>query len=393
MSQSRDSYYTPSDTARDLLQGLKATGALRVVDPAAGHGSLLQAVRARLPESLTYGIDADRLAVRQLALSSSVDMASCANFLEPNSLAASRVGRELREIGPDFVVMNPPFSYRGQGGVRVLFDNEIHRLSPAAVFVAKALSLWNPPLGLRAVMPMGVMRSERHAAFWSSLAKNYTLLEMGELPSSTFKGARVRSLVIEFLPRVSASPAAPDRIKVPTPSDEGQLLRCVCVDVIRGRVSRHQVPHEGAERPYLHTSELRSDDPVRATTRTAAARLASAGRMILLPRVGNPSSFRPVSVEGPIVLSDCLLAVRPLFENGESDLLARMSSNWADLARMFSGTGAPYLTVGRLSDFLSDLGYHPRFVEASSVPEPASCSCSYGTERDTSMVIHERLSA
>ncbi|MDP0699545.1 methyltransferase, partial [Klebsiella pneumoniae] len=117
MTSKQDSYYTPSDYAVKMADSIPSSVGLRIVDPAAGGGSLLRAAQSACPGAALFAIDSDPQAVALLHKAELGISISQANFLSNLSLRASNVGRSLRQTPPDLILLNPPFSYRGQEGV------------------------------------------------------------------------------------------------------------------------------------------------------------------------------------------------------------------------------------------------------------------------------------
>lgn len=336
-----------------------------------------------MPRARTLGVDLDARAVRKLARLRAVDLSSYANFLDARSFSRSAVGRELSLFSPDLIVMNPPFSYRGQGRHEVSLDGQLWRLSPAAAFIARALSLWTPRQGLRAVIPEGIFLGEKHAAFWAALSLRFHVEKRSSLPSTTFVGVRAKSLVIEIRPRLNNLVALSN---TDIPSVMRPRVSCTCVDVVRGRVPVHLVGIKNGEAPYLHTSSLRRGGPP-ATSMSSRLDLASFGELLLIPRVGNPSSFHPINVNGPVVLSDCLFGLRSLASGTAVKVHFLFRSRWDEICQLYSGTGASYTTVGRVSAFLQENGFNPRFVQASSLPGSFICSCGAAESPVTARIL------
>lgn len=352
-----------------MAHSIPSSVGLRIVDPAAGGGSLLRAAQSACPGAELFAIDSDPQAIALLHKAALGISVSQADFLSDSSLRASNVGRLLRKSPPDLILLNPPFSYRGQEGVPLALGERLIRVSPAAHFVWRALRLWAPRLGLRAVMPEGVVYGQRHSAYWKYLSQNYRIVEIDSLHSSVFRGARARSVLISLTPSDTDSSDDVSQVARIRP----QLVGCTCVEVVRGRVSMHRWEPDASGVPFVHTTDMRDEDLGGNAGRLAAASLATVGHFVVIPRVGNPSSFSPRLVSGSVVLSDCLLALRAPDYHSAVLLQQSVRENWRRLAREYVGTGASYLTVSKLMTYLIEQGYSPHFVKASALP--CACSC------------------
>ncbi|RZJ90125.1 MAG: hypothetical protein EOO20_09095 [Chryseobacterium sp.] len=79
------------------------------------------------------------------------------------------------------------------------------------------------------------------------------------------------------------------------------------------------------------------------------------GPAILLPRVGNPKSTKMCVIDGEVtyVLSDCVMAIK-FSDIREARILFRyLQDNWQMVADLYTGTGARYITVEKLMQFLN----------------------------------------
>src|SRR4051794_36808433 len=110
-----------------------------VGDVTAGRGSLLDAAGKRVGAPVgDVGTGVDPAVVRFLRRERPNWTSGLCNILSPVSRRASRCLKGLRFKA---VLLNPPFSYRGSQSRPVLFGDAEYRSSPAAAFVAAAMSL------------------------------------------------------------------------------------------------------------------------------------------------------------------------------------------------------------------------------------------------------------
>jgi hypothetical protein len=366
-----DLFYTPPWLADRLISLLPESISGEVLDPCAGEGALLEAVEKRFGnKARALAIDYDSGAINSLKARHPGWVVSRANFLHPNALAATRVYRTAI-LPVDAVVMNPPFSYRGNGGVEVKFRGFHGNVSPAVAFVINAIERFQPREGLWAIMPIGSLRSVRHSQFWRELSGSHDIEDHGNVSSSAFRGARATTRLLAIKPR--NSPVGPawaglmDRRGI---SSFRQVHRCLCIDVVRGRVPRHaqKGKAESNQAPYFHTTDFNSSSP-RATRE---ARLATEGPFLAIARVG---AFKPpLLVElDEVVLSDCVIAIRPRDTSVLAAVHESLAANMSPLIEAYQGTGAPYVTLADVRDYLEGLGWNPRIVGASAASPECRC--------------------
>lgn len=146
------------------------------------------------------------------------------------------------------------------------------------------------------------------------------------------------------------------------------------MEVIRGRVPVHRVSSLQAELgcEFVHTTHLQGTK-VNSNT-WLRPELASHGPLVLLPRVGAPASHKIVLTEtAPLVLSDCVYGLRTGNLHGARQLQDILVRNSRDLAALYSGSCALYLTVERLLDWLRLHDFCARRVRAN---EAFTCGCS-----------------
>jgi hypothetical protein len=110
--------------------------------------------------------------------------------------------------------------------------------------------------------------------------------------------------------------------------------------------------------PFVHSTELRQNMIDLHARRIRKGIAPIEGPAVLLPRVGLPDR-RKIAVLGPmkVVLSDCVLAIQCVTESEAAGLVRAMQRDWASIAQLYGGTGAPYLTMEQLANWLVSRGY------------------------------------
>ena len=364
-----------------------------IVDPAAGTGALLVAAEQSGRRFTPIALDSDPAVVSELRRKHPAWVVSAADSLSPRSRSRSRAWRFARSTGVEWVLLNPPFSYRGGPAVHTTIGDFSGRVSPSAQFLAMALNELQPRNGVVAVLPDGVVRGDKYDSFWEAVCQNHKLIEIADLRSSAFHGVRAhcRIVKIERLERLERlepgiSVGSLMRVSGPTSQRDG----CRCIEVIRGRIPRHVPLSGGGERAqFIHTTDV-LENLLRDTDRDAPIHLATPGPAVILPRIGKPQRKIATIARGSFALSDCLIALRPLGCRPEP-LAEELRDDVDALARAYRGTGAPYVTVRAITTFLLERGWHANATSAAAAP--GACTCGADVESATRLSLASTLSA
>jgi hypothetical protein len=116
----------------------------------------------------------------------------------------------------------------------------------------------------------------------------------------------------------------------------------------------------------IHSTSLRSIavDGINAvpekTCTVAKGRIS--GWMLLLPRVGFPKeeAFRAFYSKDEVQLSDCVIGMNFPSKVAASSAQKRIRAHWQSLLCLYKGTGARYITIDRLVDWLYGIGIRDR---------------------------------
>lgn len=344
-----DQYFTPQSVAQRIVETVEPRGdSFLCVDPTCGSGNLLSACEAALPGAVCVGIDRDARVIRNLRRAYPHWRLSVADLLCDRSLKAAAVFRTVERVS--LLVLNPPFSQSGRKSLGMAFGGEQFRVSPAMGYVLRSFEVFRPQFGAVAVVPESLLYSDVDREARCAIAAHYSVRELFELRSSTFSGARARTVAVQFLP--SAGVAVPSSQEGPSPR---HLLK-----LVRGCLAVHHALLGHGGTPYIHTTDLAEvvgGGPALRRTRASCKRSVS-GWQILLPRVGAPKEplVNPVFLPQTTELSDCVLGlgadVRVL--NRVANLIRK---EWLEFSNLYRGTGARYITVGRLATWFHERGF------------------------------------
>ena len=375
MTLENDRHYTPMWLA-DELSHLLPADINSVVDLSAGVGSLLEAACRRFGRLAVGAADLDSEAVRHLRKAHPDWKVSYTNSLVPKSYRASADFRQLSG-SYDAALLNPPFSYRGGSRINLVCNGSTYKVTPATAFVAHAMNWVRPGGTIVAIVPKNVMDIRTDASVWGGWRSELQIDRVRELGRHTFQSARTTAMVVVL--KKSARRRRGSRnlgaVSVPSvlPATLGQ--RCTCVEVVRGRVPVYRAKSfcGDADTAFVHTTMLR-EGRLQLTKAMGPNELASVGPMILIPRVGKPSSQKVVRNSLPLlVLSDCVFGLRTLDPRVRKVLHRALVDEFDDLAECYTGSCAPYLTVDRLVNWLKVRGFNASHVAPSS--SPGWCEC------------------
>ena len=365
-----DPFYTPEHVATDLIQLDEPPRAKRlalVADFAAGEGDLLRLAAMNWKNVHLFATDIDRWIVTRLKQRQPHWGVGCVNFLADRSRRGSRLLERLRGR-VDIVLLNPPFSCRGGTRFTVNFEDTQIKCSVAMAFVVLGLSYLRTGGELRAILPASVLSSQKDMAISRALAAHITIEVARHYGPSTFRGCHPSTVLVRFL-KVAPDPCTDNLKQLPS-----RHHSVGTVELLRGSHQMHRILHSknGSGTPLVHTTDLGTKDVLTDARRILAnGRSLVTGPAVLMQRVGKPDSRKIAIVqEGQeIALSDCIFALKTSNMRLARKVAQRMRSNWSKIEGSFTGTGAPYLTLGKLADSLESIGI--------GIMNPAGASLQY----------------
>lgn len=380
-----DSHYTPDWLADLMVANIDGDVPQVVADFAAGGGSLLRAAERRFGDKSTYvATDSDVKAVAKLRTAHPRWLIGRLDMFAGNSRRSSPIWNG-RDLHIEVALLNPPFSYRGGRYRKVLHHGREFRATPAVAFVALALERLQKGSQVLALLPLNALQGQRDHELMSIWRSQHKVDELADFDRTVFDGAFARTILVHITKGEGQGlNLVSGRGKRPRPAPSG----CVCVDLVRGRVAVHTVERRTGNnvQPYIHTTNLHGRMVTPQSHRLADG-LATPGSFICLPRVGKPLNDKIARYEDSAepVLSDCVFAVRPLAVGALGALDESVQRHFEELRDAYGGSCAPYLTVSRLADFLTDLGWVVKWVGASA--SPTACKCGAETFDATCITI------
>lgn len=356
-----DAHYTPAWLAQRLARAIRTpAGSPVIADLAAGNGALLQEAEAVFGSSAKYlAVDSDPSAVGNLERRHPSWITRLADVLSAEFLEVQT--RELPKV--DLLLLNPPFSYRGAGGVKVETDQICGRFSPAMAFLLQSVRLLRDTGQCLAILPANSLASERDSAAVEYLSGTWGLRVLDQLPFRSFPKVHARTAIVDIGGGAPGGAEMQNPVRPSRPADGPDLL------VVRGTVPMHRVDLVAAgPTEYLHTTGLTDTiaRPMRLQIADHIGRTVD-GPFVAIPRVGALTNEKicVYEGEGTVTLSDCVYALKPSADSIAA-LRDSLVAEYDRLAERYQGSCARYLTVARLSDLLASLGFSVRIQDERS---------------------------
>jgi hypothetical protein len=345
----RDRFYTPPDVAAAVADAvIGETNISSAVDFAIGAGALMEQLALRCPAARVAGADIDAGAVQRLRQERPEWSVSRCDFLSLRSRQSAKVTQANRKY--DAIALNPPFSHRGGATARIKLSSEVISCSPAAAFLGLSTGFTHQGSRIAALIPTGSMTSEKDSQFWDLLKREWAVEGIEEFGRGWLPGTNT-AVALVTLARLGAALEG-SALEQPEMNSDEALVR-----VIRGCTPMFKTRRKARGRLFIHTTGLQRDG-IQSTRVQPVAGRQIRGPSVLLPRVGQPVSWKVLVYSGaaPLQLSDCVIALECESLDKARWVEARIKSEWQYFRTAWTGSCAPYVTVGRLETFLNRVG-------------------------------------
>ncbi len=345
-----DRYYTPRDVAKEMLANNISYSPQICVDSTCGAGHLLEAADQVFEDTQCIGLDRDRNTIVSLRRKNPHWILSVADLLNSNSYKKTHAISKPNNC--DLLIMNPPFSHGRQKSVDIEYLGKALKGSVAMAHILQSFQLFKPNQGAMVIVPESLLYSETDALARNVLGQQYKIEIIDELHSETFKGARARATIIKFTPGITL------------PASHKQFFKnkeALQTHVIRGGLQVHAMQEDVSGVPFIHSTnikELTTDKSLAGffrTTNKTNGRVT--GWNILLPRVGIPdkTALKAVYFNTEVQLSDCVIALNCKNKTYAQNIAKRLNQHWDGIINLYRGTGARYITISRLREWLSTI--------------------------------------
>jgi tRNA1(Val) A37 N6-methylase TrmN6 len=340
----RDSFYTPKILADKLVSFIKKDTFQTVADFCIGDGELLRAAVERWPRIKCFGSDISEEAINLTQEQHKGWRLSLLDFLDGNARHDAKIFKKQSKY--DLILLNPPFSCIGGTVNEVEFDRETYQVSTAMKFLVTSLKYMKPNGMLYAILPKSIAYSQKDKSLWNALEKKHNLSILEEPKVQYFKGCTPNVILISINDFSQSSRQRP----FPRMSLDFEAL-----SIFRGKLSMNLVV-ESLNGDYLvHSTNITANGINGLGVKVERPLSRISGPAVLIARVGNPSSPKICVIESTdsYVISDCIIAIKTNTLQDAKRLYQYMFDNWELVKEMYTGTGAPYITIEKLKKFLN----------------------------------------
>lgn len=340
-----DKYYTDPKLASVLVNLVPNGFEPNVVaDFSCGEGSLLKAAKKKWQNLEIVANDYCSDTVSELK---KYDWAVYnLDFLKTEQVLGSGIFSFHQKI--DLVLLNPPFN---QNDIRLLHWNNCSENIQSSIslsFVYYSMCFLKENGYLIAILPNGCLSSDRDRDAIIFLSKLYELEVIEDFCDSKFKNVSPRVSIVRL------RKAKPVFVQDYLPSN---FVPSNKVAVVRGKMQMFKAKHSNDELSYplIHTTDLNNALVNINTNIRVVSEHIIVGPALLIPRVGNFSQdkicYLPIGTE--IVISDCLFAILCNSEINAKELKTFIIKDWKDFKKNYSGTGAVYTTLVKITTYVS----------------------------------------
>ena len=251
------------------------------------------------------------------------------------------------------LLLNPPSSCRGNRRYSAILPNGTMYASAAMTFLVTSLHYLHHRGSVVAVLPYGALHSQKDRSAWHYIRHHYKVSvidtpQRGYFPHSSVSIAVVRLSPISVVPNFQ-----PARIRSATPS-----FHRLSVKLTRGCQPVHRTRKRSSGPILVHSTELRDAKVYINGRRGISSQRNIVGPAVLLPRVGciTTEKIAISCTDFPIALSDCVIGISTNSLQEARMIRNRLVDSFSLVRAQYIGTGAPFITVERLTDTLSSLG-------------------------------------
>jgi predicted RNA methylase len=359
VSRALDQYFTPSKLAADLLAAVTIDNPESVADFAAGDGELLRAAVDRWPSVNCIATDVDDQVVDLLGRTHPEWSSSCCDFLSFESRDSNSDLLKNKEL-LQLITLNPPFSIKGKEFHKIEIAGNKAKCSPALAFVIEATKYLTKDGQLVAILPFGLVHSEKND-YALRLLKKYNGFEIVKTyEKGGFTNCNPKTAIVRLTAKIESSLSSDnidnnkiDKLKLSTIAE-------AIVSIHRGGVPNNN-DFEGRLKkyPFIHTTNLKNNKIIDINRHTDDMHKKFCGPGIILPRVGRPSIEKVVLIENSdvFVLSECLFMVECKTLHDAKTMYLHILNNWNTFINSYSGTCASYISLKGFSRYLSNSNF------------------------------------
>lgn len=349
-----DIHYTPRLLANQIVASAADLRPSVVADLCAGRGDLLLEAHDAWPHADYAAVDIDHQSVQRLRRAHPAWHVGRCDLTNPLSRAHSPVLRRFSQR-ISLLLLNPPFTCRG--GTRLIATPPGRQIytSTAMFFLVTSLTYLHPSGSAVAILPAGVLHSQKDRPAWSHITDRYNVSIVDKPQPRAFPRSSATTAIV----RISPNKPSPNRQRANLPPVP-PIRRRLTVQLTRGCQPMFRARHHSTGPTLVHSTDLRDATVILNGRRGLNAQRSISGPAVLLPRVGQITKPKIAIMRHttPVVLSDCVIALATSTLNDAQELRRRLLFHFSTLSAQYVGTGAPFITTNRLADALLSLGVH-----------------------------------
>ena len=351
-----DKFYTPPSLAKKMVSIALSEQPKYIADFAVGNGELLKAARERWSKGQFIAVDICKSTVTKLRHIEPDWLVTRCDFLNGTSRNRSHL---LANLGGkvSLVFLNPPFTCRGGSYENVLINDTDVRCSTALAFILNSIHFLAADGQIVAILPEGCLNSEKDRIAWTTLNIYGKTEIVGTNGNRTFSGCFARTCIMRFQMIGLKDRGKKTKKKY---SQNFQTNNKIRIKVIRGNVQMHSLNGQGLRKsiPLIHTTELKGSKIVLSRL-VDTQNEGLCGPMLMLPRVGQPNRTKLMVYSNvkPIVLSDCVIALKCKTISEVYKIKEIFEKEWATVEKAYGGTCAKYITITAVSQLLINFGF------------------------------------
>lgn len=349
-----DKHYTPPSLSGVLLSHVKLKSAKSILDPCCGNGALLEAASLMFKNASILGNDVCPASARTLTHRRPSWTISSSNFYNPDSFRRTLVWRSLSSRKCDLALLNPPFSHRG--GTRIPFAANADTIlsSPAVAALALCLNYIRDGGQVLCILPSGCVHSDKNEVAWKWISSKARASVIQELGKGQFPGVSAKCTLLSLSTGESGPVINGYSQSSPQPPP-GITLQ-------RGSVPVHLAVPDRLGDSFVHTTCLTDGLVVpKPSTITQGVHKRFWGPGVIIPRVGSVTAGKIGYIsksDASVVLSDCVIGIKSTSNARARSIQKFLAVNISSTRSIYTGTGAPYTTLTRVSNYLSNVIQH-----------------------------------
>lgn len=338
-----DSFYTSPELASRLLKYIKKGSYINVVDFCIGDGELIRAAVNIWPKIKCFGSDISGKAIKKVKYKHPNWKIGKCDFTNELSRKRCKILKNKKR-GFDLVLLNPPFSCKGGKTHEINLCNQNFKVSTSMKFLSESIKYISDKGCLLAIMPISICYSQKDRKFLDYLIENYHFNVL-EIPNGKFFKNCSPSIVLISL-----------NIKKNNKQINNQniSLGFSNIEIYRGKISVFKAKYHNKGIEFIHSTNLKENKIIDVSKKVKTKSSIIKGPAILIPRVGKPSKSKIclLQSEKKYALSDCVLAIKFKNKTNINKLYKKMISNVVYFNNLYIGTGAKYITIERLRNFI-----------------------------------------